>query len=125
MWNKTLFLTVRVKIRRRKTEEGAEGPHDGQEEQTERPGRFGLFLPVALYVFNGFLLACEPILSLVLPRIPGSAGVQARAAVDAAQGVFDALTESEPQNFVHVDVQDSQSSVLVDVSTMGFREGNG
>lgn len=125
MWNKTLFLTVRVKIRRRKTEEAAAGLPDQQEEQERGPGRFGLFLPVALYVFNGFLLACEPILSLVLPRIPGNAGVQARAAVDAAQGVFAALTESEPQNFVHVDVQDSQSSVLVDVSTMGFREGNG
>lgn len=96
MWSRTLFLQVRIRVLK-----GGRG--------------FRLRLPVALYPLSGLLLSADPVLSM----LPGSFGAQVRTMTDALHAAVYALEDSEPQEFVHVDVEDGESSVLVDVRTLG------
>lgn len=100
MWSKTLFLALHLRV-------------------LTQEHRIRLFLPLAVYPLSGFLLACDAALSL----LPGRIGERARGAADAIHGALYAVMESEPQTFVHVDTESGNSQVLVDVSTLGIREG--
>lgn len=100
MWSKTLLLSLRVRVQK--------GGHG-----------FRLFLPLALYPLSGLLLAWDCIFAL----IPGALGEKMRGLLETAHAVVYALLESRPQEFVHVDVQNQEEAVLVDLRTLGFLEG--
>lgn len=100
MWSKSPFLLLRVRIKKN--------------------GRgFGFVLALAGYALTGFLLAWEPLLGF----LPGLWGARARKAVDTALTVLWMVTDSEPQELVHVDAEKDSGRVKVDLRTLGFFSG--
>ena len=102
MWNKSLFLLVRVRV----TENG-------------RGLRFAL--PIAVYTLNWLLLSCGPLLEL----LPGAWGQKARDAVDTVHAILYEIEDSKPQSFVHVSTEEDEKKVLVDIKTCGVLTGEG
>lgn len=80
---------------------------------------FRLTLPLAVSVLKSLVLSAEPLLAL----LRGKPGRKARKAADTAFLILSQVEESQPQNFVHVDVTDPEKQVYVDIRTFGFSEG--
>ncbi len=81
--------------------------------------RFRLHLSISMSVLHQLLLSCDCLSRL----LPGKAGYHARMSLDTAHTVLLGMMDTEPQNYVHVDVGDKEKHVLVDVKTIGWKVG--
>jgi hypothetical protein len=78
-----------------------------------------LALPFSLMVVNQLLLSIDPLLGM----IPGKMGLMARSAMDTLHALLFMIIQSEPQNYVHVDVEVEEKLVKVDFATVGIGKG--
>lgn len=101
MWSKAPILLLRVRAGK-----GGRG--------------FGLLLFLAGYALTGFLMGLRPALEL----IPGQTGRRLRSVQEAALLVLWALFD-EPQELVRVDTAQDDSSVYVELRTLGLPQGEG
>ena len=102
MWSKSLFATIKVRIKGR--------------------GRgFFLWCPLALFPITGLLLSFDPLLSL----FPGKWGELVQGYSDTAKAVLYALGDCPPQKIVDISIEKQAHTVLVQVNTWGIFEGEG
>lgn len=100
MWNrKSRLLGLRVRLR---------GRH-----------RIRLCLTVGLYVILQMLLSFDALLSL----LPGRFGKMVCNSMDGLQGIMLAMSDAEPQTFVHAEIEEENQQVYVDIRTADWIGG--
>ena len=84
----------------------------------EKP-RIRLNIPISILVMRQFLLSFDGV--LVFCR--GKMGKKIRNAVGVIHIILLSLLKAKPQNYVNIDVGDSQKQVLVCIKTVGWKVG--
>ncbi len=82
--------------------------------------RIRLCLTVGLYVLLQTLLSFDALLSL----LPGRFGRMIRSSMDTVQGVLLAMSDAEPQTFVHAEIEEEKQQVYVDIKTTDWIGGD-